>query len=220
MENNQGENRKAKRTMEMLMMVIALTLVTVIAASLLGVTDMFTREPIRQAQRAMLHRSLEQVLPAHVNSPIDDKLVWDAAGKNMPVYLARDVQRRVTALAWEVVAPDGYSGSIRILIGISPSGGIHAIRITDHRETPGLGDGIIHNKPWLDFFVGKTLDNTRWAVKKDGGDFDQFTGATITPRAVVKAVRKGLEFFKANKTKLLKMAAHLDIQSKKGKLPS
>jgi len=220
MENNQAENRKTKHTMEMLMMVIALTLVTVIAASLLGVTDMFTREPIRQAQRAMLHRSLEQVLPAHVNSPIDDKLVWHVAGQNMPVYLARNAQGQATALAWETVAPDGYSGSIRILIGISTSGRIYAIRITDHRETPGLGDGIVRNKPWIDFFAGKTLGNARWMVKKDGGDFDQFTGATITPRAVVKAVKKGLKFFRNNRERLLEMAEHLDIHAEKEKLGS
>jgi len=208
-----------KKNKEMLMMVIAITLVTVIAAALLGVTDVFTREPIREAQRAMLMRSLMQVLPEHANNPIDDKLLLHTAEQNTTVYLARDAGGQATALAWEVVAPDGYSGSIRILIGISPSGEIHAIRITDHRETPGLGDGIVRNKPWIDFFSGKTLENTRWAVKKDGGDFDQFTGATITPRAVVKAVRKGLQFFTANREKLLEMATHLDIQTEKRKLP-
>lgn len=202
----------------MLMIVVALTLVTVIAATLLGTTDMFTREPIRQAQRAMLMRSLMQVLPAHANNPIDDKLELHTTGKNIPIYLARDARGRITALAWEVIAPDGYSGSIRILIGILPTGKIYAIRITDHRETPGLGDGIVRNKPWLDFFSGKKLTNTHWAVKKDGGDFDQFTGATITPRAVVKAVKKGLQFFANYQEKLLNMGKHLDIQYKKGKL--
>jgi len=207
-----------EKNKEMLMMVVAITLVTVIAASLLGVTNMFTREPIRAAQRAMLMRSLMQVLPTHANNPIDDKLILNETGQSMSVYLARNEQGQVTALAWEVIAPDGYSGSIRILIGVSPSGEIHAIRVTDHQETPGLGDGIVRNKPWVDFFSGKTLENARWAVKKDGGDFDQFTGASITPRAVVKAVKKGLQFFTTHREKLLEMATHLDMQPEKEKL--
>ena len=211
-------NNRSRNSKEMLAIIVALTLVTVIAAALLGVTDVFTREPIIAAQRAMLHRSLEQVLPAHTNNPIDDKLIWKGKGRSFPVYLARDAQGKVVALAWEVIAPDGYSGSIRILIGVSPSGEIDAIRVTNHHETPGLGDGIVRNRPWIDFFSGKTLTNVRWAVKKDGGDFDQFTGATITPRAVVKAVKKGLQFFRTNREKLLQMAAHLDIQREKGKL--
>jgi len=207
-----------KKNKEMLMMVVALTLVTVIAAALLGVTDVFTREPIIAAQRAMLHRSLEQVLPKHANNPIDDKLVLYSAEQNTTVYLARAAGGQVTALAWEVIAPDGYSGSIRILMGVLPTGAIYAVRVTDHHETPGLGDGIVRNKPWIDFFSDKTLTNVRWAVKKDGGDFDQFTGATITPRAVVKAVKKGLQFFAANREKLLEMAKHLDIHTGKEKL--
>lgn len=203
----------------MLMMVIALTLTTVIAAFLLGITDIFTREPIITAQRAMLHRSLEQVLPTHTNNPIDDQLVLKTVQLHTPIYLARNAQKQVIALAWEVIAPDGYSGSIRILMGVLPTGAIYAVRVTDHHETPGLGDGIVRNKGWIDFFSGKTLDNVRWAVKKDGGDFDQFTGATITPRAVVKAVKKGLEFFAANRKKLLDMSQHLDKHAEKETLP-
>jgi len=192
---------------DMLMMVVALTLVTVIAAALLGVTDVYTRGPILKAQREMLHRSLRQVLPDHANAPMDDTLLMPMEDRRIPVYLARDVQGRMIAFAWEVVAPDGYSGSIRILMGVMPNGDIHAIRVTDHRETPGLGDGIVRNKAWLNAFFGRSLSNARWAVKKDGGDFDQFTGATITPRAVVAAVKKGLEFFQANRTAMLAAAA-------------
>lgn len=203
----------------MLMMVVALTLTTVIAASLLGITDIFTRVPIIAAQRAMLHRSLKQVLPTHANNPIDDQLVLNTVQLHTPIYLARNAQRQVIALAWEVIAPDGYSGSIRILMGVLPTGEIYAVRVTDHHETPGLGDGIVRNKAWIDFFSGKTLNNTHWAVKKDGGDFDQFTGATITPRAVVKAIKKGLEFFAANKKKLFDMAQHLDKHAGKETLP-
>ncbi len=199
-------------------MVLALTLVTAIAAALLGLTDLVTRQPIHEAQRAMLRASLEQVLPPHANNPIDDALTVHADGRDIPVYIARDATGRVVALAWEVIAPDGYSGAIRILMGVAPDGTIQAIRVTDHRETPGLGDGIVRNRAWVDSFSGKRLDNARWAVKKDGGDFDQFTGATITPRAVVKAVHRGLEFFAAQRTRLLKRASRLEEPARKAKL--
>jgi len=191
-------------------MVLALTLVTAIAATLLGVTDIFTRQPIRDAQRAMLRASLEQVLPEHANNPIDDVLHVHDGRRDIPVYIARDTAGRVKALAWEVVAPDGYAGAIRNLMGVTPNGPIAAIRVTEHQETPGLGDGIVHNRAWIDAFSGKTLANTRWAVKKDGGDFDQFTGATITPRAVVRAVHRGLAFFATHRKSLLRHATHLE----------
>jgi len=203
----ESEKKPGGISREMVMMVVALTLVTVIAAALLGLTDKVTREPILQAQREMLHRSLQQVLPEHANSPLDETLKIKSDNGLRTVYVARDALGQVIAFAWEVIAPDGYSGSIRILMGVLPDGAIYAVRVTDHRETPGLGDGIVRNKAWIDFFSGKTSDNARWAVKKDGGDFDQFTGATITPRAVVKAVRKGLAFFAQNRALLLAKTA-------------
>ncbi|MDX8391180.1 MAG: RnfABCDGE type electron transport complex subunit G [Mariprofundaceae bacterium] len=212
-EKKRDENKRDKNKLRigishnMVMMVVALTLVTAIAAALLGLTDKFTREPILQAQREMLHRSLQQVLPPHVNSPQDETLEIKTGDGVRTVYIARDVQNKVLGFAWEVIAPDGYSGSIRILMGVLPTGAVHAVRITDHRETPGLGDGIVRNQIWLDFFNAKAVDNVRWAVKKDGGDFDQFTGATITPRAVVKAVRRGLDFFAAERDVLLAKVA-------------
>ncbi|OIO71567.1 MAG: NADH:ubiquinone oxidoreductase subunit RnfG [Zetaproteobacteria bacterium CG_4_10_14_0_2_um_filter_55_20] len=192
---------------DMVMMVVALTLVTAISAALLGLTDVVTREPILEAQRAALQRNLEQVLPKHANVPMDDVIRLSDDDAATPFYVARDADGALLALAWEVVAPDGYSGSIRILMGVLPDGALHAVRITDHRETPGLGDGIVQNRKWIDFFIGKSLGNVSWAVKKDGGDFDQFTGATITPRAVVKAVHRGLEFFAAQRDALLARAA-------------
>ncbi len=192
---------------DMVMMVVALTLVTAISAALLGLTDKVTREPILEAQRAALQRNLEQVLPTHANVPMDDVIQLGVGDTVTPFYVARDADGAVLALAWEVVAPDGYSGSIRILMGVLPDGALQAVRVTDHRETPGLGDGIVQNRSWIDFFIGKSLGNVQWAVKKDGGDFDQFTGATITPRAVVKAVHRGLEFFAAQRDTLLARAA-------------
>lgn len=184
-------------------MVLALFVVAVLATALLATTDMFTRAPIAEAQRKALHQALMQVLPEHANDPQQDMITVQRDGVALKVYPARDRHGRLLALAWEEIAPDGYSGSIRILMAVEPDGVLHAVRITDHRETPGLGDGIVHNQAWIDAFAGKDLQHTKWAVKKDGGDFDQFTGATITPRAVVRAVHAGLIFFAENREALL-----------------
>ena len=184
-------------------MVLALFAVAVLATALLATTDMFTRAPIAEAQRKALHQALMQVLPEHANDPQQDMITVQRDGVALKVYPARDRHGRLLALAWEEIAPDGYSGSIRILMAVEPDGVLHAVRITDHRETPGLGDGIVHNQAWIDAFAGKDLQHTKWAVKKDGGDFDQFTGATITPRAVVRAVHAGLIFFAENREALL-----------------
>lgn len=187
-------------------MVLALSLVAVIAATLLALADRYTRQPIAEAQRQALRLGLNQVLPAHANSPEEDTLDIAASGGTVRCYRARDTSGRITGIAFEMVAADGYAGSIRILIGVEPSGRIYAIRVTDHRETPGLGDGIASDQGWLDAFVGRALAGTHWAVKKDGGDFDQFTGATISPRAVVASVRRGLEFYAAHEPRLLDAA--------------
>lgn len=187
-------------------MVTALVAVAVVATILLGLTDIVTRTPIAEARKAALVSALDQVLPAHANDPLTDTrtMASDRPGAEpITVYLARNNNGAIAALAWEVIAPDGYSGSIHILMGVHPDGRIQAIRITDHRETPGLGDGIVTNHAWLQSFDGQSLTSVRWAVKKDGGDFDQFTGATITPRAVVKAVHRGLELFRLHRQALL-----------------
>jgi Na+-translocating ferredoxin:NAD+ oxidoreductase subunit G len=190
---------------EQLQMVVALVAVAVVAVLFLGLTDMVTREPIAAAQREALNKALLQVLPEHSNDPLADAFDVEIDGAQERFFPARDKSGAITSIAWETAAPDGYSGTIRILMGLFPDGTVNAIRVTDHRETPGLGDGITKNQTWIDSFIGKHLNSARWAVKKDGGDFDQFTGATITPRAVVKAVKNGLKMFAANRDKLLAM---------------
>jgi electron transport complex protein RnfG len=197
--------KKFKIDREQIQMVMALVAVAVVAVLFLGLTDIITREPIAEARKAALHKALVQVLPEHDNDPLSSVIHFKASGSDMEklIYPAKDKQGNIIGFAWETIAPDGYSGTIRIMMGVFTDGTVHAIRITDHRETPGLGDGIVNNAAWLGSFVGKTLDNTRWAVRKDRGDFDQFTGATLTPRAVIKAVKAGLEMFKDNRDKLL-----------------
>jgi len=184
-------------------MIIALVLVAVISTFFLGVTNIFTKAPIAQAERNALMQALMQVLPKHDNDPITDTHTLKLDCSSTTFYLSR-IQGKLNAIAWQTTAPDGYNGSIHILMAVNPDGSIHAIRVIGHKETPGLGDGITKNKPWIDAFMDKSLQNMRWAVHKDGGDFDQFTGATITPRAVIKAVKKALEVFAKHQAELLK----------------
>jgi len=183
-------------------MVVALLAVAVLCAIILGLTDQFTRGPIAEAKRLTMLNALMQVLPEHANDPLDDQK--QVAGTSY--YIARDAAHKVVAFAWEVVAPDGYSGSIHLLMGVDATGQTIGIRVTDHRETPGLGDGIVHDKDWLASFGHQTLASRHWAVKKDGGDFDQFTGATISPRAVVNAVHRGLQQFARDREALFQPA--------------
>jgi electron transport complex protein RnfG len=128
----------------------------------------------------------------------------------LPVHRARLGQQPVAALL-TVVAPDGYSGSIRLLVAIAVDGRILGVRVLSHHETPGLGDAIDERKSdWILSFDGRSLGNPvpgRWAVRKDGGDFDQFTGATVTPRAVVHAVMNALVYFDAHRDALFASAA-------------
>ncbi|MBN4061425.1 MAG: NADH:ubiquinone oxidoreductase subunit RnfG [Proteobacteria bacterium] len=186
-------------------MVVALLVVGVVCTLLLATTNIFTKAPIAKAERQALMNALMQVLPEHQNDPIGDTRDITMNGDKKPTsfYFSRNKNNTINAIAWQVTAPDGYNGSIHILMAVHPDGTINAIRVTGHKETPGLGDGITKNHPWLNSFASKSLSNTRWAVKKDGGDFDQFTGATITPRAVVKAVKKGLTMYASMRDKLL-----------------
>ncbi|MDQ6990792.1 MAG: RnfABCDGE type electron transport complex subunit G [Mariprofundaceae bacterium] len=185
-------------------MIKALLMVAVFSTIFLGVTNMLTRAPIAQAERQALMDALMQVLPKHSNNPLQDtrQITLPKHKHATTFYVSRNQDKSMSGIAWETIAPDGYNGSIRILMAVRPDGSLNAVRITHHQETPGLGDGMM-NVSWLDHFVDKSLANTRWAVKKDGGEFDQFTGATITPRAVVKAIKKGLEMFDKQRAYLL-----------------
>lgn len=113
-------------------------------------------------------------------------------------------------IIFPTVAPDGYTTKISLLVGIKVDGSLAGIRIVEHRETPGLGDKVeLKKSDWVLSFDGKSLtnpDSDNWKVKKDGGEFDQFTGATITPRAIVSAVHRTLTFFNDHKDQLLSMA--------------
>jgi Na+-translocating ferredoxin:NAD+ oxidoreductase subunit G len=130
--------------------------------------------------------------------------------ERVPIHRARQGGRPVAALI-EAVAPGGYGGAIRLLVAVAPDGRLLGVRVLAHRETPGLGDGIEERKSdWILRFAGRSLADPapgRWKVRKDGGDFDQFTGATVTPRAVVGAIEGALLHFQAHREEIFSLPA-------------
>lgn len=182
------------------------------ASLLLGIGDLATRSSIEHRLAEDMALTLDQVLPArlHDNDLLQDPLNIgaDAEPELGPtvVYRARK-DGEVTAVAFRLDAKGGYSGPIALMLGVDRNGTVLGVRVITHAETPGLGDKIERAKSdWILSFDGRSLDNTStqgWKVKKDGGDFDQFAGATITPRAVVQGVASGLRFFQRHRADLL-----------------
>lgn len=172
---------------------------------MLAFTHGRTEPTITRGQLAAKRALLSQVLPATLydnDLPSSQQSVPpdDLLGTRQPsaLWLARR-GGVFSGVVLEAIAPDGYSGDIALLIGIDADGAVTGVRVTAHRETPGLGDYIDRAKSvWIDQFAGKSLTNPEpkhWKVAKDGGVFDARAGATITPRAVVKAVRGALDYF-------------------------
>jgi len=189
-----------------------LLLFALVGTAMVAYTYDNTREKIAANERAMLLRKLHRLIPpgSHDNALLQDTLQVQnrtLLGTSDPVtvYRAR-LNGEPVALVIAAVAPDGYSGAIRLLVGINVDGSLSGVRVVSHRETPGLGDAIEEERSdWILGFTGKSLQDPplqQWAVKRDGGTFDQLTGATITPRAVVKAVRQALLYYRDRKDAL------------------
>lgn len=175
---------------------------------LLAVTDWITVDDIGARALEDRQNSLKQVIPdsLHDNNLVADAIAMkNAHGKEITVFRARK-NGKVSGVAYEIFG-SGYAGEIKLMMGIDADGRLLGVRVLAHRETPGLGDKIeVKKGDWILRFTGLSLGNPppeRWKVKKDGGQFDQFAGATITPRGVLSAIRSGLDFFAANKAALL-----------------
>jgi len=185
-----------------------------VTAGILAGTHLLTAEKIAVEERNAAERALLEIIPldSHNNKLLDDTLTLSteqsqALGLDTPavVHIAKLDGQAIAAII-PSVAPDGYSGDIKLIIGIYADGSIAGVRVLAHKETPGLGDKVdLKKSDWILSFDGKSLSNPEvnlWQVKKDGGAFDQFTGATITPRAVVNRVKSTLEFFQNNQALL------------------
>ncbi|MDD2809267.1 electron transport complex subunit RsxG [Rhodoferax sp.] len=177
------------------------------ATLLLALAYGLTKAPIEQSAREDLRQSLEQVIPTSLydNNPASDTLQLPLDGRSLLIYRARKAGQ-VTGVAFEA-SRKGYGGEIRLLLGVDAQGKLLGVRVLKHTETPGLGDKIeVGRSDWITRFTGLSLGNppeAQWAVKKDGGPFDQFAGATITPRAVVNGIKDGLQLFAAHRQTLL-----------------
>jgi Na+-translocating ferredoxin:NAD+ oxidoreductase subunit G len=189
-----------------------LTAFSLVGGILLALVNWATEVPIKRVEKETQLRNLHTVFPANLaNNDLvsDTRQIQDVAllGSAQPqtAFLARHNGTPVGAVL-TVIAPKGYSGPIKLLVGIRYDGTLTGVRVLAHKETPGLGDKIEPAKsPWIDQFKGLSLTHPtedRWKVKKDGGDFDQFTGATITPRAVVTAIHNAQRYFNQHKTEL------------------
>lgn len=188
-------------------LMITLTLVAAGAGMLLSMMESVTREPIAKQRSLQQLKAISAVLPQFDNSPDKDVAVLQIGTdkKGNPVHCTFFRARRADQLvgvAFKVVAADGYSGNIEVMVGLDTDERIVAIEILAHAETPGLGSKI--SDQWFkDLFRERGLDNTDWRVKKDGGEIDQITGATISPRAIVGAVKRGLDFFHQHRQQIV-----------------
>lgn len=202
----------------------SLGLVAVVGTTLLSGVQRVTAERIEQQERRVVLEQLGQIIPPprHDNALQDDWIAfYDEAyfpkGQKVVAYRARQGGRPV-AVILRFVATEGYSGPIGLLAGVEADGTLAGVRVTSHRETPGLGDAIeLQKSDWIRGFEDKSLREPRpeaWTVQRDGGAFDQFTGATITPRAVVRAVRLALEYHERHRDLLYGVEAGTEEQSR------
>ena len=201
-----ADKRKiAKPTVTLAIIAAVLTVGLVTFANL-------TRDRIARNQEVWIKQHLDALVApqSYDNDPLTDTTevtAPDLLGTAAPVTAYRMRKDGLpVAVAIRSIAPDGYRGPLELLVAIAPGGQLIGVQVIRHNETPGLGDAFENRDAgWLDRFRGLSLTRPpqqRWTVRRDGGDFDAFTGATITPRAIVKAVRRTLEFYQGNEDRL------------------
>ncbi len=193
---------------------LGLAIFAIITAGAIALTQVLTKDKIAFNKAQAQARALYEIVP---KNQIDNDLLADTytitnasiVGYDTPItiYLARK-DGHVTTVLMPVVAPDGYSGRIDLLVGVNADSSVAGVRVLAHQETPGLGDKVeLKKSNWvLSFNQQKLSDHNdpTWAVKKDGGRFDQFTGATITPRAIVNATRRAVLLFEEHRAAMLR----------------
>ena len=190
---------------------LGISIFAVVTAGLIAITQVMTADQISDNKRNEESRALHEIVPEGSTDTdlVSSKLVIEAPelGYQQATVYQAIKDGEVNTVILPVITPEGYSGDIALIVGINADSTVEGVRVLAHQETPGLGDKIdLKKSDWIKTFNGKTLDgpvDSNWAVKKDGGEFDQFTGATITPRAVVGAVGMAIRFFDLHKEELL-----------------
>lgn len=201
---------------------VTLAVIAAICTALVAATYRLTTDRIAANERAWLEQSLAPALGGleYDGSLTESRLVLepphDLPGDDAAIVYRAFAGDRPVAALFAVTARGGYAGPIRILVGVDQAGAITGVRILEHRETPGLGDGIEASRSdWVRQFDGRSLGDppvAGWQLRVDGGQFDQLTGASVTPRAVVKAVRETLLYFDAHQAEIFGMPATAEPQ--------
>lgn len=187
---------------EILRLCFVLTIIAAISAGVLAFVDQKTEEPIANALKAEEMAAVESVLPPFDNEADKDTVSVGDETQSYKFYRGR-MEGEIVGAAFTVIAPNGYSGDIKVMVGVDTAGLVQGIVILDHRETPGLG-AKIETAGFRDQYRGRSLEDPEtWDVLKDGGTFKQITGATISSRAVTHCVARALEFFAANRGAIL-----------------
>ena len=184
---------------DILRLIVVLTCICIASAIALAKVYDLTKGPIAHQKRLEVLRAIKAVLPPYDNEPDRDMVKVpmgvDKKGEEIQgVFYRGRKEGRLNGVAFKVNSPEGYGGTIEVMVGLLPDGTVHGMEVLSHLETPGLGAKIREAK-FKDRFKKRSLSNTKWAVKKDAGDIDGITGATISSRAVIKAIRGGLEFY-------------------------
>jgi len=183
---------------EILRLCFVLTVIAAVSAGVLAFVAQKTQEPIANALKAGEMAAVESVLPPFDNEADKDTLTLGDESYSYKFYRGR-VEGNIVGAAFTVIAPSGYSGDIKVMVGVDTAGVVVGVAILDHRETPGLG-AKIETAEFRDQYKGRSLENPEvWDVVKDGGVFKQITGATISSRAITHSVARALEFFEANR---------------------
>ncbi len=186
-----------------------LAIIAFVTSAALVVANHFTYDAIEQSRLEDLKAFLTQVVPKdyYDNDLVKDTVSLKLQGEVETIIYKGRLQNKVNAIAFQWTASGGYAGAIKLIIGIDREGKVLGARVLSHNETPGLGDKIeVKRADWITKFNGLSLGNPpvdKWGVKKDGGIFDQFTGATITPRAVVKGIKEALQVFQIHRETIL-----------------
>lgn len=196
---------------------LTLAAIAAVCTTLVAFTYQLTDERIEANEQAWLEQSLQPALSGlFFDSGVSESVVTIPAPHELPgsedaiIYRVYSGETPVAAL-FVVSARDGYAGAIKMLVGVDINGAVTGVHVLAHRETPGLGDRIESTKSdWVRQFNGRSLQDPEgdgWKIRRDGGEFDQLTGASVTPRAAVKAIRETLQYFDANAVAIFSAAA-------------
>ena len=199
---------------------VTLAVIAAVCTALVATTWQLTRERIEENKKAWLERSLQPALAGlFFDSDVTESMITipqphELPGSDAAIVYRVYAQERPVAALFVVSARDGYAGPIRLLIGIDIDGSVTGVRVLEHSETPGLGDRVETTKSdWVLQFDGHSLRDPKpeqWQIRVDGGDFDQLSGASVTPRAIVKAIRETLQYFNDNRDTIFSVVAAID----------